>query len=494
MVTKKRLFVFTLVGLLLSLLLALPLTAVMQGTDELPLAARGSYHVGTRTLTFVDEQRGGREIQVLLWYPAVFPEDRTTEAPLRDAAPDTSSTPYPLVLYSHAYNGSPYEFSRILEPLVSHGFVVASLTHRNSSSALTFIDRPLDVLFVIEQLAAFNGETGSDLAGLMNIDQIGVIGFSLGSYTALAVSGARVDMEAASQYQDLLGIDYLRAWYHDWDLTAMAEYHDQVVPPEAGPLWAPMTDARIRAVVPYLPCEILFSSERALAAATVPTLLIGATEDEICGYDAAVALYTRMGSAERYLLTLLGAQHAVPGPDIEPVMQQFVTAFFGYYLQGKSEYAEYLTGDYAKSLDNVVWGIDEAAVIDPQYFEEITFIDSGTVAVGDTVAGEIADMGTRMGYALSLDADTFLNLYANATGPRTNDRSGARFDPVLYVLDGQGDVLFWNDEVTHDDDFQGIWDAGLDGIELTAGSYTIVVGGFHATGPYELVVASAASE
>ena len=110
------------------------------------------------------------------------------------------------------------------------------------------------------------------------------------------------------------------------------------------------------------------------------------------------------------------------------------------------------------------------------------------------VAGEIAEIGTRMGYARSLDADTSLNLYANATGPRTNDRSRTRFDPVLYVFDAQGRVLFWNEEITHDDDSRGIFDSGLEGIELTAGSYTIVVGGYHATGPYELVVASAVSE
>jgi hypothetical protein len=124
-------------------------------------------------------------------------------------------------------------------------------------------------------------------------------------------------------------------------------------------------------------------------------------------------------------------------------------------------------------------------------------MDGGTVAAGDTIVGEIADGGNRVSYTLTLDADTSLNLYANATGPRTNDESGMRFDPVLYVYDAQDRSLFWNDEATYEDDVSlGISDAGMEGIELTAGVYTIEVGGFIdlITGPYELIVESATSE
>jgi hypothetical protein len=356
------------------------------------------------------------------------------------------------------------------------------------------INRPLDVVFVIEQLAALNEDPGSDFAGMINVDQTGVIGFSDGAYTALSVSGARVDTEAASQVADLFGDVALRSEYPTWDWAEMKEYHDRFVPPIAGdPLWPAMSDPRIRAVVAYAPCWAEFLGDRGLAAATVPTLLIGLTDDWYCPYmDDAVRDYVRMDSAERYLLTLVGARHDYPKDDTAPVVQQFVTAFFGLHLQGKSEYAEYLTVDYAEHLDNVVWGVDTAAVSRYSWYGgEITPVDGGMVTAGDEIAGEIASIGSRMRYTLTLDTATSLNLHANPAGPRTNNRSGMPFDPALYVYDAEGNLLYWSNETAFGD--AALFEASIEGMELPAGSYTIEVRGFTdlISGPYELVLESA---
>jgi hypothetical protein len=378
--------------------------------------------------------------------------------------------------------------------------VVAGISHPHANSALTYIiDRPLDILSTLDQLATLTEDPGSELAGLMNVNQTGVMGYNDGAYTSLAVSGARVDTEAASHYADLVDATTLRSYYSDWDWTTMAAYHDQLMPPESGdPLWLPMTDPRIRAVVPYMVCEVHVLGERGLAAATVPTLLIGGTANGTCTYDwDVVPAYVNLGSAERYLLTLVGAGMAIPTSNqTEPVVQQFVTAFFGYYLQGKAEYADYLTEDYAESLDDVVWGIDEIAANKPYFSREVMFLEGGTAAVGDVIVGEIPDVGNRVEYSLTLDADAPVNFYARATGTATNDESGAAFDPVLYVRDAQGEVLVWNDDFTvtyrdkHDD--LANFDAGLEGLTLPAGSYTIIVNGYgRSTGRYELVVESA---
>ena len=147
------------------------------------------------------------------------------------------------------------------------------------------------------------------------------------------------------------------------------------------------------------------------------------------------------------------------------------------------------------------WGIDYSYVSNWWYVGDITVISGGAVAVGDTVAGEIPEIGTRVKYTLTLDADTSLNLYANSTGPRTDGVSETTFDPALWVYDAQGRSLFWNDEITYKDDAindttLGIFDAGLEGIELAAGVYTIEVGAAldFVSGPYELIVESAASD
>jgi hypothetical protein len=147
------------------------------------------------------------------------------------------------------------------------------------------------------------------------------------------------------------------------------------------------------------------------------------------------------------------------------------------------------------------WGTDYSYVSNWWYVGDITVNDGGTVAVGDTIAGEIPAVGTRVQYTLTLDADASLNLYANATGPRTDGVSETTFDPALYVYDAQGRSLFWNDEITYKDDAindttLGIFDAGLERIDLAAGVYTIEVGAAldFVSGPYELIVESAASD
>jgi predicted dienelactone hydrolase len=484
---KQYLRFILLIGLLLSL--ASPLAA----QEEIPLAERGSYQVGGRMLTFVDEQRDGRQVQVWLWYPAVVPEDRQedlrtaelNQMPVRDVAPDMSGAPYPVVLYSYWYRGYPGEFNETFEPLVSRGYVVANLVHRNDASALTYIDRPMDILFTINQLAALNEEASGEFTGVMNTDMVGVMGADDGADAALLLTGARLDPATIPQFEEEAGgADIMREYYYDWDWEAMTAYHDRFLPPQAGEaLWPPMTDPRIRAVVAFDTYEGgVLLGERGLASATVPTLLIGQTQWGL--YEGTAVAYRYSGSPERYLVSLLGSgEGGIPIFPEAAVVQQYVTAFFGYYLEGKTEYAEYLTEEYAESLDNVVWGIDESAINNPRFLSEMTFTEGDTIAVGDTIAGEIAEPGTRMGYSLTLDAPATLNLYVNAT-------RFSLFDSVLYVCDVQGDVLFWNDELSFEDgdDFG----AGLEGLELPPGSFTLIVSGFSQnTGPYELVVASA---
>ena len=53
-----------------------------------PLAESGPYHMGMRTLKFVDESREDRQVSVAVWYPAVGPADETSTGATRDAEPD----------------------------------------------------------------------------------------------------------------------------------------------------------------------------------------------------------------------------------------------------------------------------------------------------------------------------------------------------------------------------------------------------------------------
>ena len=149
---------------------------------------------------------------------------------------------------------------------------------------------------------------------------------------------------------------------------------------------------------------------------------------------------------------------------------------------------EVLTGSYPGAA-----GEDYFWVLNWGNSGALTGIDGGTVAVGDPVSGEIADVGNRVRYALTLDSDSSLNFTVNATGLATDAASTGRFDPVVYIYDTRGALLFWNDEIAITGELRGDYDAGVSGIDLVAGDYTIEVGGYndYVTGPYQLAVESA---
>ena len=144
--------------------------------------------------------------------------------------------------------------------------------------------------------------------------------------------------------------------------------------------------------------------------------------------------------------------------------------------------------------------VDYFFTYDWAYFGEVTVLDGGPVVIGDEVPGTIEETAQRVRYALSLEDDTVLNIYARATGARSPESWDAGpFDSSLVIYDAEGRLLFWNDEISLVDNTQGTldaFDAGLEGVSLTAGSYIVEVAGSVdiIAGPYVLIVENAATE
>ncbi len=58
-----------------------------------------------------------------------------------DRAPIASSpTPFPVTTFSHGLGGSGFEYTLLIEDLVSHGYVVASIEHTYMAKAIWFPD------------------------------------------------------------------------------------------------------------------------------------------------------------------------------------------------------------------------------------------------------------------------------------------------------------------------------------------------------------------
>lgn len=366
--------------------------------DAPALAARGTFGVGVRTINLVHkdqldilnyteekEVRYDRPLTLEVWYPATIPAGAQeievyqevlgnrgdTLRPLipfefkgralREAEIKATEQPYPLVILSHGYTGSRLLFTYLAENLASKGYVVASIDHTESTFRdadqfiSTLLNRSLDQLFVIDEMARLgqNG-SGSFLAGLVDADRCGLIGYSMGGYGALNSSGAGYSARAVNWFKrSSNGSDALMA---------------RAAGSEA---YLKSQDDRIKAVVAFAPWGMTAGvwDSIGLSGLTRPTLFVAGSEDDISGYENGIkAIYDGALNADRYLLTYLNARHNVapnapPAAALDPdlhldeylryadsvwdqrrinnINQHFVTAFLGVHLQGM-DYQAYL--------------------------------------------------------------------------------------------------------------------------------------------------------
>ena len=72
-----------------------------------------------------------------LWAPIVSGEISSHAV---DRAPIASSTPFPVVTFSHGLGSTGFQYTVLIEYLVSHGYVVASIEHTYTAKAIWFPD------------------------------------------------------------------------------------------------------------------------------------------------------------------------------------------------------------------------------------------------------------------------------------------------------------------------------------------------------------------
>lgn len=369
--------------------------------DALPdapeLSARGTYSVGVRTMDFVNKgqvdvlnSKNGvdpiynRPLKVEVWYPSQLPKGtkesvlynevmgtaHDTLRPLipftfkgratRDASPLTTDGSFPLLVVAHGYVGSRYLMTYLTENLASKGYVVVAIDHTDSTFKdaspfpSTLVNRAKDITFILNQMANLGKAKDKNfLSGLIDSENIGIIGYSMGGYGVLNVAGAGYSDGLIGFFSGMTGGSKAIA-----DLTM------------SNPAY-PKVDPRIKAVVAFAPWGMergIWDAE-GLKGLKVPTFFVAGSKDDISGYEKGIkAIYTSAVNADRYLLTYKNARHNVapnppPKESLEPghhideyyryaepswdqrkinnVNQHFLTAFLGIHLKQK-DYSKFL--------------------------------------------------------------------------------------------------------------------------------------------------------
>ncbi len=374
--------------------------------DAPSLAAIGPHAVGWRTLSFTNPEqpdipkmvltagkttKSDRTLKIEVWYPAtvsgtpaparyVAPLPRSKEAAQKvefahtgiaipNAAPVAGSK-FPLVLVSHGFGGWGTFMTYLTENLASKGYVVVAIDHADApftdagsfglSFGSTIVHRARDQQFVLGKLVELSKAPNEPLGALIDAQSIGVIGYSMGGFGALATAGAGYDAASATFRQ---------------------------IP---APLMAPLTEgnaefaatrpANVKALVliaPWgaQPAQHSWSAKSLESLRTPLMMVVGDADDIVDRANGVGYLFDNTKSASRHLLVYQNARHNTGGNPapvealndfvareyfdepvwrkdrISAINQHFITAFLDLHLKANAARAAFLDVAPVKSND-----------------------------------------------------------------------------------------------------------------------------------------------
>ena len=340
---------------------------------QLPdLRQPGKYGVSPRqTLQLLDEKRQ-REYYVHLYLPERWREGKT-----------------PVVVMSHGLGSRPENFAQRAEQLASYGYVVAVPQHPGSDHQYIedlkegyrrrvfelneFIDRPLDVSYLLDELEKLNQTQYNQR---LDLDNVGIFGHSFGGYTALALAGATIDFEQLEKSCNR------KVWTPNVSLLLQCQALD--LPRQE----YNVRDKRITSVATLNAVASSIFGQEGLNEVEIPIVFASGTRDPAT--PAAVEQlrpFVWASSQDKYFIVIEGQAHVDTSqldassmalfdeiPDLDLPDQSifdrygnaFIVAFFENYPQNNPEFSPYFSSSYAQYLSeqpDPIYLLDNKAVI-----------------------------------------------------------------------------------------------------------------------------------
>jgi predicted dienelactone hydrolase len=287
----------------------------------------------------------------------------------------TKLQPMPIVVISHGLGSGRKSFRYFAEHLASHGYVVAVPEHPGSSNQqfealldgkaddvsrpMEFLDRPLDVSFLLDELGRLS-LTDDRLKGRLNFKQVGVMGQSFGGYTALALVGATF---SAERIQKDCGPELSKTL----NLSLLLQCQVQQLPKKKYVL----RDPRVKAAIAVNPMSSSVFGPEGFKTIQAPVMIVSGTQDSIAPPLAEqIEPFTWLPKIEKRLILVDGATHFSTIDELQPSEKVFVTpkeligrtpdlarsymrglglAFFQTYVQQQPKSAIFLTPASIKS-------------------------------------------------------------------------------------------------------------------------------------------------
>jgi predicted dienelactone hydrolase len=279
--------------------------------------------------------------------------------------PQKLAKPAPVVIIAPGLNSDFQALSYVAQHLASHGFATVGIDFPESDNqrmldALQGLDtfpnpnawmnQPKDVSLVLNTLEK-KMQSDPNWQGKLDLKNVGILGHSLGGYTATAIGGARV------QWPDVLKKCATLNNPNQINLNPALLWQCQGI--DGAPPVGDLRDPRIKAVIAINPVTNPAFGNEGVNQLSVPMMFIAGSSDIFAPpLSQQIAPFTALNKDDKYLLLVKNSTHLsfdqgtdqlpdfIVGPGQKlayDYLKSISLAFFNLYLNQQQEFKPYLT-------------------------------------------------------------------------------------------------------------------------------------------------------
>jgi len=335
----------------------------------------GSFRVQKQSLTLVDSQRN-RKLPYVLYLPQV----------------QNAVKSVPVIVISHGVAEDSNSYAYLAKHLATYGFAVAAIEHPGTNAKKfqdffaglgappnpnEFVNRPLDIKYLLDELER-RAQSEPNLAQL-NLQQVGLIGHSLGGSTVLTLAGAKINL--VKLRRDCRQNKTL-------NVSVLLQCRAADLPNKT----YNFIDPRVKAVIAINPLTSEIFGESELSQIQLPLMFVGGSQDTVTPtVPEQIRPFTWLRTKDKYLALIENGTHfstvsgVEGGGGVLPVPAGFIgpspalartytdalsVAFAETYLANKPEYLSYLTPGYAKFISQAPLNLSLLQSFTPKQLQE----------------------------------------------------------------------------------------------------------------------------
>ncbi len=307
--------------------------------------------------------------------------------------PEGKSEPAPLIVIVQGFGSSRGNYAHVAEQLASYGYAVAAVEHIGSNleyrqaflrgelgdwiTPIEFIGRTLDVTYLLDEFEELQ-EKEPQWQAKLNLEQVGVFGYSFGGYTALATAGAEINQPRLARECNEENFNLVISFA----LQCQAQY--------LPPIDFNLRDPRIDAVFSAYPFTNPIFGPEGMGKIDIPTMIWAASEDmTVPVVQNQIHPFFWLKTPNKYLAMLVPGTHYSTAKDevIEGLaldiekgpegsgaiargyLNAMSVAFFNYHLRGLTEFEPYLTAAYTEDISQEEFSIHLTQSLKPEQLE-----------------------------------------------------------------------------------------------------------------------------